>query len=84
WKKPSTSTHPNIYCTIDLLHQEQSLGAFNSVRDHMGAPQPKRRRNQQIAENSLQKLWQRFCEQKLDMVSFLNAAGTRYFKYLEG
>ncbi|CAF1256091.1 unnamed protein product [Didymodactylos carnosus] len=84
WKKRSTSAHPNIYCTIDLLRQEQSLGAFSSVRDHMGAPQPKRRRNQQIAENSLQKLWLRFCEQKLDMVSFLNAAGTRYFKYLEG
>ncbi|CAF1461282.1 unnamed protein product [Didymodactylos carnosus] len=83
WKKRSTAAHPNIYCTIDLLRQEQSLGAFNALRDHMGAPQPKRRRDQQMAENSLQKLWQRYSEAKTDLVSFLNAAGLRYFKYLE-
>ncbi|CAF1052324.1 unnamed protein product [Didymodactylos carnosus] len=40
WKKRGTAAHPNIYCTIDLLRQEQSLGAFNALRDHMGVSQP--------------------------------------------
>ncbi|CAF1497216.1 unnamed protein product [Rotaria sordida] len=44
-KKHVNAPHPNIYVAIDLLRKEQSLASIARLRDYMGAPIPKRRKN---------------------------------------
>ncbi|CAF1470139.1 unnamed protein product, partial [Rotaria sordida] len=79
-KKHVNAPHPNIYVAIDLLQEEQSLASISRLRDNMGAPTPKRRKNKVITDECLIKLWQRYDEGRLDIPSFLKAAGLRYFQ----
>ncbi|CAF1197380.1 unnamed protein product [Didymodactylos carnosus] len=79
-KKHVSSPHPNIYIAIDLLQKEQSLASIARVRDGMGAPAPKRRRNKVITEECLMKLWQHYDDGRIDIPAFLKAAGMRYFQ----
>ncbi|CAF2879008.1 unnamed protein product [Rotaria sp. Silwood2] len=44
------------------------------------SPTPKRRKNKVITYECLIKLWQRYDEGRLDIPSFLKAAGLRYFQ----
>ncbi|CAF0956902.1 unnamed protein product [Rotaria sordida] len=44
-KKHVNSPHPNIYVAIDLLRNEQSLASITRLRDDLGAPTPKCRKN---------------------------------------
>ena len=80
WKKHVTSPHPNIYIAIDLLQKEQALASIVRVRDELGAPTPKRRKNNVISDECLMKLWQRYDEGRIDIPAFLKAAGLRYFQ----
>ncbi|CAF4148080.1 unnamed protein product, partial [Rotaria sp. Silwood1] len=50
------------------------------LRDNMGAPTPKRRKNKVITDESLIKLCQRYDEGRFDIPSCLKAAGLRYFQ----
>ncbi|CAF1382091.1 unnamed protein product [Didymodactylos carnosus] len=79
-KKHVSSPHPNIYIAIDLLQKEQSLASTARVRDGMGAPAPKRRKNKVITDECLMKLWQRYDDGRIDIPAFLKAAGMRYFQ----
>ncbi|CAF4377227.1 unnamed protein product, partial [Rotaria sordida] len=54
--------------------------SISRLRDNMGAPTPKRRKNKVITDECLIKLWQRYDEGRLDIPSFLKAAGLRYFQ----
>ncbi|CAF3924505.1 unnamed protein product [Rotaria magnacalcarata] len=78
FKKRVNAPHPNIYIAIDLLRKEQSLASIARLRDDMGAPAPKRRKNKVITDECLIKLWQRYDEGFLEIPSFLKAAGLRY------
>ncbi|CAF4143661.1 unnamed protein product [Adineta steineri] len=73
-KKHVNSPHPNIYIAIDLLQKEQSLASFSRIRDDLGAPAPKRRKNNVISDQCLNKLWQRYDEGRTDIPAFLKAA----------
>ncbi|CAF3591414.1 unnamed protein product [Rotaria socialis] len=64
----------------DLLRKEQSLASIARLRDDMGAPAPKWRKNKVITDECLIKLWQRYDEGLLDIPAFLKAAGLRYFQ----
>jgi hypothetical protein len=79
-KKHVNSPHPNIYIAIDLLQKEQSLASIARIRDDMGAPTLKRRKNKVITDECLMKLWKRYDEGRIDVPAFLKAAGLRYFK----
>ncbi|CAF3076742.1 unnamed protein product [Rotaria sp. Silwood2] len=79
-KKHVNAPHPNIYVAIGLLQKKQSLASISRLRDNMGAPSPKRRKNKVIIDECLIKLWQRYDEGRLDIPSFLKAAGPRYFQ----
>ncbi|CAF4342082.1 unnamed protein product [Rotaria sp. Silwood2] len=79
-KKHVNAPHPNIYVAIDLLQKEQSLASISRLRDNIGAPTPKRRKNKVITDECLIKLWQRYDDGRLDIPSFLKAAGLRYFQ----
>ncbi|CAF1155459.1 unnamed protein product [Rotaria sordida] len=79
-KKHVNSPHPNIYRAIDLLQKEQSLASIARLRDDLGAPTPKRRKNNLISDECLMKLWNRYDEGRVDILMFLKAAGMRYFQ----
>ncbi|CAF1648627.1 unnamed protein product, partial [Didymodactylos carnosus] len=79
-KKHVSSPHPNIYIAIDLLQKEQSLASIARVRDDMGAPARKRRKNKVITDECLMKLWQRYDDGRIDIPAFLKVAGMRYFQ----
>ncbi|CAF1422642.1 unnamed protein product, partial [Rotaria sordida] len=55
-KKHVNALHPNIYVAIDLLRKEQSLASIARLRDYMGAPIPKRRKNKVTTDECLIKL----------------------------
>jgi len=65
---------------IDLLQKEQSLASIARLRDDLGAPTPKRRKNNLISDECLMKLSNRYDEGRLDIPMFLKAAGMRYFQ----
>ncbi|CAF3081582.1 unnamed protein product, partial [Rotaria sp. Silwood2] len=79
-KKHVNSPHPNIYVAIDLLQKKQSLASITRLRGDLGAPTPKRRKNNVISEECLMKLWKRYDESRIDMPTFLKAVGMRYFQ----
>ncbi|CAF1027569.1 unnamed protein product [Rotaria sordida] len=79
-KKHVNASHPNIYVAIDLLRKEQSLASIARLRDSMGAPTSKHRKNKVTTDECLIKVWQRYDEGRLDISSFLKAAGFRYFQ----
>ncbi|CAM4740257.1 unnamed protein product [Rotaria magnacalcarata] len=79
-KKHVNSPHPNIFIAIDLLQKEQALASIARIRDDMGAPTPKRRQNKLVTDECLMKLWERYDNGRIDITSFLNAAGLRYFQ----
>ncbi|CAF0994985.1 unnamed protein product [Rotaria magnacalcarata] len=62
------------------FRKEQSLASIARLRDDMGAPAPKRRKNKVITDEYLIKLWQFYDEGLLDIPSFLKAAELRYFQ----
>ncbi|CAM4766734.1 unnamed protein product [Rotaria magnacalcarata] len=62
------------------FRKEQSLASIARLRDDMGAPAPKRRKNKVIIDEYLIKLWLFYDEGLLDIPSFLKAAGLRYFE----
>ncbi|CAF5012564.1 unnamed protein product, partial [Rotaria sp. Silwood1] len=63
---------------IDRIVQEAS--SISRLRDNMGAPTSKRRKDKVITDECLIKLCQRYDEGRLDIPSFLKAAGLRYFQ----
>ncbi|CAM4802910.1 unnamed protein product [Rotaria magnacalcarata] len=62
------------------FRKEQSLTSIARLRDDMGTPAPKRRKNKVITDECLIKLWQCYDEGLLDVPSFLKAAGLRIFQ----
>ncbi|CAF1647820.1 unnamed protein product [Rotaria magnacalcarata] len=62
------------------FRKEQSLASIARLRDGMGAPAPKRRKNKVITDEYLIKLWDFYDEGLLDIPSFLKAAELRYFQ----
>ncbi|CAF1563455.1 unnamed protein product, partial [Adineta ricciae] len=78
-KKHVNSPHPNIFIAIDLLQKEHVIASIARVRDDAGAPTPKRRQNKLVTDECLMKLWERYDNGRIDITSFLNAAGLRYF-----
>ncbi|CAF1374204.1 unnamed protein product, partial [Rotaria sordida] len=63
---------------VDRIIEEAS--SISRLRDNMGALTPKHRKNKVITDECLIKLWQRYDEGRLDIPSFLKAAGLRYFQ----
>ncbi|CAF3767293.1 unnamed protein product [Rotaria socialis] len=78
--KHVNSPHPNIFIAIDLLQKEHVIASIARVRDDVGAPTPKRRKNKVVTDECLMKLWKRYDEGRIDIPSFRKAAGLRYFK----
>ncbi|CAF4068599.1 unnamed protein product [Rotaria magnacalcarata] len=70
---------PEDLLSVDCF-EEQSLASTARLRDDMGAPASKRRKNKVMTEECLIKLWQRYDEGLLDIPSFLKAARLRYFQ----
>ncbi|CAF4922103.1 unnamed protein product, partial [Rotaria magnacalcarata] len=62
------------------FRKKQSLAPTARLRDDMGVPAPKRRKNKVITDDYLIKLWQYYDEGLLDIPSFFKAAELRYFQ----
>jgi hypothetical protein len=62
------------------VQKEQSLGSMARIRDDMGAPTPKRRKNKVITDECLMKFSKRYDEGHINIPAFLKAAGLRYFQ----
>jgi hypothetical protein len=80
WKKHVNSSRQNIYIAIDLLQKEQSLAFIARIRDGIGAPAAKRRKNNVISDEYLIKLWKRYDKGRIDIPTFLKSARMRYFQ----
>ena len=83
WKKRSTKAHNNIYVCIDIFKSEQLLAADERQRHEAGVAPPKRRRATRIAEESLNRLWNKLENNQISRETFLKGAGLRYFQYLK-
>ncbi|CAF4399856.1 unnamed protein product [Rotaria magnacalcarata] len=66
-----------------MFKDEQLLVADERQRHEAGAPPPKRRRNTRIAEESLNRLWDKLQKNQISKETFLKGAGLRYFQYLK-
>ncbi|CAM4971374.1 unnamed protein product [Rotaria socialis] len=83
WKKRAIKPHNDIYACIDMFKDEPLLVADERQRHEAGAPPPKRRRNTRIAEESLNRLWDKLQKNQISKETFLKGAGLRYFQYLK-
>ncbi|CAF3552146.1 unnamed protein product [Rotaria socialis] len=83
WNKRAIKPHNDIYACIDMFKDEQLLVADERQRHEAGAPPPKRRRNTRIAEESLNRLWDKLQKNQISKETFLKGAGLRYFQYLK-
>ena len=70
----------NVWVVIDLLGKEHSLGSIAKFTADTGASIPEHRKNKVTTDKYLIKLWQRFDEGRLDIFSFLRAAGFQYLQ----
>ncbi|CAM4850682.1 unnamed protein product [Rotaria magnacalcarata] len=82
-EKRAIKPHNDIYACIDMFKDEQLLVADERQRHEAGAPPPKRRRNTRIAEESLNRLWDKLQKNQISKETFLKGAGLRYFQYLK-
>ncbi|CAF3916162.1 unnamed protein product [Rotaria magnacalcarata] len=64
-----------------MKKHEQALASIARIRDDMGAPTPKHRKNKVVTDECLMKLWKRYDNGRIDITSFLKAAGLRYFQH---
>ena len=83
WKKRATKSHNHIFAYIDTFKDEQLLAADERQRHKAGAPPPKRRKNTRIAEEILNRLWDKLESNQISRDKFLTSAGLRYFQYLK-
>lgn len=83
WKKQSRKAHDDIFACIDLFKNEQLFAFDERERHETGATPSKRRKNVRIAEDALNRLWDRLDKQQIDEDRFLKGAGLRYFQYLK-
>lgn len=83
WKKRSAKPHNDIYACIDMFKDEQLLASDQRQRHEAGAAPPKRRKNTRIAEESLNRLWDKLEKNQITREIFLKGAGLRYFQYLK-
>ena len=83
WKKRSTKAHADIYTCIDMFKSEQLLAADARRRHEAGTSPSGKRKNIRIAENSLNRLWDKLEKQQINPETFLKGAGLRYFQYIE-
>ena len=83
WKKRAARPHNHIFACIDMFKDEQLLAADQRQRHETGESPPKRRKNIRIAEQSLNRLWDRLEKNEIGIEKFLKNAGLRYFQYLK-
>ena len=66
-----------------MFKSEQLLAADARRRYEAGTSPPRKLRNIRIAENSLNRLWDKLEKQQINQETFLKGAGLRYFHYIE-
>ena len=66
-----------------MFKDEQLLAADERQRHEAGAPPSKRRKNTRIAEEILNRVWDKLESNQISRDKFLTSAGLLYFQYLK-